>query len=269
MISISTLIGFSTVIGLFVYSVQSSTPNYFLFLNLPSLALVLGGTFAATFVSYGAKNVMLAMGDVISLFLTDKFSQKALRKDIARFMEWNRMLRGQGITAVEESLSAKERKDSIIMHGVELMSSGYDSKNINYMLSLTAQNRLQEMKRRINILNALTSFAPAFGMVGTIVGLVVMLDSLEGDMGALGSGLALALITTLYGIMIAQMIFKPAATQLNQRVMSSAYRDTLIIEGFSVLPLKLETMMVQDRLNSLLNSDLHYQTDAQAKDKKG
>ncbi|NQY41892.1 MAG: MotA/TolQ/ExbB proton channel family protein [Legionellales bacterium] len=268
MISVSTLVGFSTVVGLFIYSVKTSTTNYFIFLNIPSLSLVLGGTFAATFVSYGARNVFIAMGDVFSLFLPSKYNQKALRKDIARFMEWNRMLRSQGITAIEESLTKAEQKDNIITHGIELLSSGYDSKNINYMLSLTAQNRFQEMKRRINILNSLTSFAPAFGMVGTIVGLVVMLDHLEGDIGALGQGLALALITTLYGIMLAQMFFKPAATQLNQRLMLSSYRDKLIIEGFSVLPLKLETMMVQDRLNSLLNSELHYQTETET-EKKG
>ncbi len=259
MISVSTLIGFSSVIGLFIYSVKTSTSNYFIFLNIPSLMLVLGGTLAATFVSYGAKNVFLSIGDIISLFLPSKYSQKALRLDIARFMEWNRMLRSQGITAIEESLTKNERKDNIIVQGIELLSSGYDSKNINYMLSLTAQNRFQEMKRRINVLNSLTSFAPAFGMVGTVVGLVVMLDHLEGDIGALGQGLALALITTLYGIMLAQMLFKPASTQLNQRLMLSSYRDKLIIEGFSILPLKLETMIVQDRLNSLLTADFHYQ----------
>lgn len=263
MISISTIIGFSAVVGLFVFSVISSTSNYFIFFNLPSIALVLGGAFAATFVSYGASNVMSAMGDVISLFLPSKYSQKALRNDIARFMEWNRLLRSQGITALEENVTAKERKDSIISHGMELLSSGYDSKNINYMLSLTAQNRFQQMKRRINILHSLSSFSPAFGMVGTIIGLVVMLDHLEGDIAALGSGLALALITTLYGIMLAQMLFKPAATQLNQRLLLSSYRDKLIIEGFSLLPLKLETMMVQDRLNSLLNSDLRYEANTQ------
>jgi len=102
-------------------------------------------------------------------------------------------------------------------------------------------------------------------MVGTVIGLVVMLDHLEGDLSALGSGLALALITTLYGIVLAQMLFKPSATQLHQRLMMMAYRDQLIIEGFTLLPLKLETMIVQDRLNSLLNADMHYQTEIQQK----
>ena len=263
MISVSTLIGFSSVIGLFVYSVHASTSNWHIFLNIPSMFLVLGGTFAATFVSYGARQVFYALGDVLSLFKTSKYSQKALRGDIARFMEWNRLLRAQGITAIEESLTKQEKKDMIIAHGMELLSSGYDSKNVSYMLSLTAQNRFQQIKRRINVLNSLSSFAPAFGMVGTIVGLIVMLEHMEGDISALGSGMALALITTLYGIMLAQMLFKPAATQLHQRLLLSSYRDKLIIEGFSLLPLKLETMMVQDRLNSLLNSDLRYQTEGQ------
>ena len=96
-------------------------------------------------------------------------------------------------------------------------------------------------------------YAPGFGMVGTIVGLIIMLDNMNGDMAALGQGLALALITTLYGVVLSNLFFKPAANQVTEKQETWYFRNQLVTEGFVLLAEKRDPMFVQDRLNAYLH----------------
>jgi chemotaxis protein MotA len=96
-------------------------------------------------------------------------------------------------------------------------------------------------------------------MVGTIIGLVIMLDNMNGDMAALGKGLALALITTLYGVVLANLIFKPAANQVTEKQEALYFRDQMIVEGFVLLAEKRDAFFMQDRLNAYLNPSMRFQ----------
>lgn len=77
--------------------------------------------------------------------------------------------------------------------------------------------------------------APAFGMVGTLIGLIIMLDNMGNDPCQIGAGLAVALVTTLYGIMLARLVFAPAAALLQQREEIFRFRNYMIVEGLSML----------------------------------
>jgi chemotaxis protein MotA len=102
------------------------------------------------------------------------------------------------------------------------------------------------------VLNTMAVYSPGFGMVGTIVGLIIMLDNLNGDMAGLGKGLALALITTLYGVLLANLFFKPAANQVTEKQETMYFRHQLISEGFILMCEKRDALYVQDRLNAFL-----------------
>jgi chemotaxis protein MotA len=93
-------------------------------------------------------------------------------------------------------------------------------------------------------------YAPGFGMVGTIVGLIIMLDNMGDDMANLGKGLALALITTLYGVLLANLLFKPTAAQVTEKQEQEYFRNQLITDGFVLLAEKKDALVVQDRLNA-------------------
>ena len=104
----------------------------------------------------------------------------------------------------------------------------------------------------------MASFAPAFGMVGTVIGLIIMLDKMGNDPSALGKGLAFALITTLYGVLLAQLLLRPAAEKVKQKQEVLRFRNLLITEGFVLLGENRDSILIQDMLNSFLDPDSHF-----------
>ena len=86
----------------------------------------------------------------------------------------------------------------------------------------------------VTILDTMAQFAPSFGMIGTLVGLVIMLSNMSGDPTAIGAGMAVALITTLHGVLFANLFFKPAARKLEQQYSIIKYRDTILLGNIYV-----------------------------------
>jgi chemotaxis protein MotA len=103
----------------------------------------------------------------------------------------------------------------------------------------------------------MASHAPAFGMVGTLVGMVTMLCHLNGDITGIGSNLAIAFLSTLYGVVSARMVYMPAASKLRQEVEKSRFRNQLITEGMVMLVNNKSPMCIQDRLNSFMRPENH------------
>ena len=118
-----------------------------------------------------------------------------------------------------------------------------------------------------NILRSMGGTAPAFGMIGTLIGLIVMLDAMGSNPEMLGPGLAVALNTTLYGVMLARMIFVPAANKLQQRQEILRFRHELMVEGFALLAEKRSPRFIQDRMNSFLDPSIRFNIDQQMKDR--
>ena len=142
---------------------------------------------------------------------------------------------------------------------MELLSSGHTNHDIRTILTDDMDAFWQRMTVESKVLNTMAVYSPGFGMVGTIIGLVIMLDNMNGDMAALGKGLALALITTLYGVVLANLIFKPAANQVTEKQEALYFRDQMIVEGFVLLAEKRDAFFIQDRLNAYLNPSMRFQ----------
>ena len=106
---------------------------------------------------------------------------------------------------------------------------------------------------------------PAFGMIGTLVGLVIMLGNLDNP-AALGPALSVALITTLYGVLFARLIFMPAASKIEQREQIVRFRNYLIVEGLVLLADQKSPRAIQDRMNSYLDPAIHFNIDKMKKD---
>ena len=104
-------------------------------------------------------------------------------------------------------------------------------------------------------------------MIGTLIGLIVMLDTMGSDPSAVGAGLAVALNTTLYGVLLARLIFVPAAYKLQQRQEILRFRHDLVVEGIALLAEKRSLRFIQDRMNSFLDPTNRFNIDQQMKDR--
>ena len=104
--------------------------------------------------------------------------------------------------------------------------------------------------------------APAFGMVGTLGGLNGMLGAMGGSPEDLGAGLAVAMLTTLYGVLFARVLFLPAASKMQQREQIFKFRNSILVEGFALLAEKKSPRFMQDALNAFLDPSIHYDIDA-------
>lgn len=250
--SFSTLIGFCAGIGLFVFAVMSSTSNYQIFVSISSLALVLGSTLAASLISYSTMDVLCAVKSMMQTFLHSPTSQRHLREIAQRFVDWSTIYRQGGVAALESSLTPADLKDEYVRDGIEMIGAGYKNHDIRILLTDQMDATWQRHTLESKVLNTMAVYSPGFGMVGTIVGLIIMLDNLNGDMAGLGKGLALALITTLYGVVLANLFFKPAANQVTEKQETMYFRHQLIMEGFVLLAEKRDALYIQDRLNAYL-----------------
>jgi chemotaxis protein MotA len=133
-----------------------------------------------------------------------------------------------------------------------MVVSDYSSEEVRVMMETAADACYERDSVPVDVLVAMSSHGPAFGMVGTLVGMVAMLCSLGNDVSNIGPSLAVAFLSTLYGVLSARMVYMPAASKLRQKVTNRRFRNYLITEGLVMLVSSKTPMFIQDRLNSFL-----------------
>ena len=261
--SIGTIIGFLAGIGLFVYAIisgqDSSAPPYpWVFLLPNSLLMVLGGTIAATFIAFKDNYVIQAFKEMVKIFKHLDINSKTIYNDVGKIIGWAEIVRKGGIQELQNKFNVDENKSPVIKYSMEMVLDGGKSENISRLTEDFIDTTYDRKMHVVTILDTMAQFAPAFGMIGTLVGLVIMLSNMSGDPIAIGGGMAVALITTLHGVLFANLFFKPAARKLEQQYSIIKYRDMVLLEGISMLPNKPHPYTVQDHLNRYLDSSNHF-----------
>jgi len=258
-LSLGTLIGIIAGFGLCIYAVVSSTDNYIMFLSPASLMMVVGGTFAASMIAYQERYVGKALKDMFSILIHKPINPKTLFADVGNVIEWSKIIRTKGINGIEEETEAMGKNiDPFTKFGADLLITGYEGYELRQLLTDFMDSMYERSMIQPKILQTMSAFAPAFGMIGTLVGLIIMLDNMGGDPSALGKGLSIALLTTLYGVLLAQLIFKPSYYKLKQKHDIIRFRNNLLLEGFVMLAAKTDSITIQDKLNSFLDPQMHY-----------
>ena len=257
-ISFSTLFGILIGAALFIYAIVSSTDNYIMFVSASSFLLVIGGTLAATMIAYQGRYVTKTLVSLLSIIGPFNLNAKSIFGDVARIIEFSSIAKKEGPLGIEKILTEKEKKDPLIFFGVNLLTSGYNGNDVRMMLEDALESLFQRNMVQANILNSMASFCPAFGMIGTLVGLVIMFEKMGSDIGAIGKGMALALLTTLYGVLITNLFFKPASEKVRQREEIFRFRNLLIMEGLSMIADGKDSLTIQDRLNSFMDPKVHF-----------
>lgn len=259
--SFATILGVIIGFGLFIGSVILSTDNYLVFLNAPSFIMVVGGTFAATFVAYEARYVILSLRGLQSILFTNKIGRGILTQEVGRVIRWGYIIQKNGLPGLESDAGKIRQYDRFLGFGIDLVISGYTGQEVREILATTVESTFERNTIQADILKNMGTTAPAFGMIGTLVGLIIMLDKMGDDPSALGPGMAVALITTLYGVLFSRLILLPAANKVQQREEIVRFRNYLVAEGLALLAERKSPRYIQDRMNAFLDPSIHFSID--------
>jgi chemotaxis protein MotA len=243
---IATLIGLVAGFGLLIISILMGE-GAGIFVNPPAFLVVVGGMMAATLINY-------PLGDVMSVFATVKnaFIHKASSPQvlIEKLVSFATVARREGILALEGH--ASDAGDEFLEKSVQLAIDGTAPELIKDIL--TTELAFMEDRHAMgqSILSTMGAFAPAFGMIGTLLGLVQMLAVLD-DPSKIGMGMAVALLTTLYGAVMANLVFLPAAGKLKVRTSNEILAKEIIIEGILSIQSGDNPRVVEQKLKAFVS----------------
>jgi chemotaxis protein MotA len=214
-----------------------------LYLNPAGLALVLGGTLAGVIIAYPL-NSLLNLGRQIGNLRQGGRDPEVLAHT---FMQLSELKRKQGVRAAENM--ARQEGNTFLALGVALMADNRGLPEIRQRLDQEMDMFITKREAEISILSLVGRLAPAFGLAGTVVGLIRMLHGLS-DPNMVASGMSVALLTTFYGIMLANLIVLPLERKLREALREEAVEMTLISEGVIGLALDENRAAIASRLRS-------------------
>src|SRR5690554_527423 len=217
-----------------------------IFLSLESLMIVLGGTLARTMVSYSGAD-LLKIPHLIRIALTNiHFNSDEIINILVQFAE---KARREGLLALEQDVM--EIDDNFLQKGVQLVVDGTDPELVRNIMETKLTFLEERHSRGQKIMSTMGQLSPAFGMIGTLIGLIQMLSQLD-DPGNLGSGMAVALITTLYGALMANLLFIPLANKLRVRSEQEILLKEVMIEGILSIQAGENPRIVEEKLSAFL-----------------
>lgn len=222
---IATIIGLVGGTACIVMSVITSGGTMMGIIDIPSVFMTIGGSFCALMIVAPLKDVLTTMKVMGKVFKIPDFGEKMLVQNMVALSE---KARREGILALEEGLD--DLDDEFMKTGLRLVVDGTDGAVIRGIM----ESEMGQIEARhmgfIGIVNQWAGYAPGFGMIGTVLGLVGMLRNLE-DKSSLGPNMAVALITTLYGCLLANWILGPIAQKLSGQNATEMRTKEMVIEG--------------------------------------
>lgn len=242
---VTTVIGIVTGAGLLFLAIFQGG-GVGMFINIPALMITAGGTIAATLINYPLGDIVRVIGVVRNAFLSQMASPE---KTIARLVAFAEKARRDGLLALEKDLKGVD--DKFMKGGLELAIDGLDPDLVTSMLNMELNFLTERHRRGQGMFKAMGKFAPAFGMLGTLIGLIQMLRSIE-DPSSIGPGMAVALITTFYGTLIANLICLPLAGKLENISEHEVMIKNLVIEGIRSIQSGDSPRVVERKLKSFL-----------------
>jgi chemotaxis protein MotA len=230
----------------FAVSILIGGASPIIYIDIPSVVMVFGSTFLAVFMAN-------PMGRVFGLF---KYFMVMVRlpsyepeKTIRIMVEFSERARREGLLALEDNL--QELDDEFMRRGIQLVVDGTDPEVIKKILYNDANQISERHSANIKVFDSLGALFPAYGMLGTLVGLIAMLANLA-DQSSLGAGMSLALITTLYGSMGANMFCIPIVAKLTDRNKDEMLFKEIIIEGVLSIQSGDNPRILQEKLVAFL-----------------
>lgn len=240
----------ATIIGLIsgtllILSAILMGGSLFLFINLPGVLIVLGGSVATTFIKFTMADAIGSIGVAMKAFLVKMESPDAIISDMVSYAK---IAKKEGLIALEK----EKPNDSFSAKALLYLSDGFDEGLIENMLSKDISLTVQRHSTGQGVFKSMGDSAPAFGMIGTLIGLVQMLANMS-DPSSIGPAMAIALLTTLYGAIIANLVCLPIAEKLSLRCKHEQINKRIIVEGAVGITRGIAPMVLEESLKIYLS----------------
>lgn len=246
---ITTIVGLIAGFTLIVMGILSGG-TMSAFIDPPSLLITLGGTLAGTLINHPLNQMVGLVSVGMKSFFWSSLPSTELIEKIVGFAE---TARREGILALEQAV--QEVDDAFMSTGIRLAVDGTEPELIQTILETELSFVEERHKAGANMFTYMGSAGPAFGMIGTLVGLVNMLQNLD-DPSALGPGMATALITTFYGAVVANLIFIPISGKLKIRSAEELLQKRMIMEGIMSIQSGDNPRIVEQKLATFIAPSL-------------
>ena len=267
---LGTLIGLLAGISIIILGILSAGGEIAWFWNFNSILIVLGGTFAATMVNLPLKAVSNIFNILKNVFRAEDYDYTGIIEEVVNKAT---KARKDGLLSLEADLSGM--KDGFFKNGIELAINEKDTKRLRTFLNLEMNNIQSRHIAGQELFLYMASYAPAFGMLGTVLGLIIMMMNFttgggDIDLGAdysvadrfseLLRGMGLALITTFYGVFMANMIFLPIGGKLKRRSENEMMLKNIVVEGIISIHAREHPILIREKLMTFVPSQYRYNT---------
>ena len=240
---LATLLGLIGTIG-FILAAIFMGGDFAQFVNIPSVAIVIGGTMMVVLMKFPLSHTFGAFKIALKAFFHKPEKASEL---INQSVELSEIARKEGILGLESA----EVKNKFLKSGIMLVVDGHDPQFVRKMLSKDINLAIERHDEGVSIFKSIGDVAPAMGMIGTLIGLVQMMANMD-DPKTIGPAMAVALLTTLYGAIIANAIALPIADKLALRSREESTNRSLIIESISAIQEGLNPRIVEELLKVYL-----------------
>jgi len=242
---IATILGLATAIGLVVTSIQMGG-SLASFVDPVSLLIVVGGTIGATLVNYPLREVLRAISVGMKTFMSKVEDPKVM---ISQLIELSQIVRKDGILAMENQVGSFENQ--FLKKAIQMAIDGQEPAIIDDILHSEIEKASDRHALGAEIFFIMGGFAPAFGMIGTLVGLVLMLQNMD-DPSTIGPSMSVALLTTFYGALLANIFFIPMAGKLKTLSKNEMLGHEIVISGVQSLVAGENPRVMEQRLMGFL-----------------
>jgi len=256
---LATIVGILAGIGLMVMAILSQGEPLSTFKDIGSVLIVIGGSFAALLVSLPLYRVLQSMKVVKKVLFSQRADPEKLIKDLVGYAE---IARRDGILSLENKTG--EMDDAFIVRGIQMAVDGTDPEMIEQIMTSELSALIERHKVGKKIFDLLTKYAPAFGMIGTLIGLIIMLQHMD-DPSKIGGGMAVALLTTLYGAVAGNLIFGPIADKLGTRSQEEILMKEIVIRGVMAIQSGDNPRIVEQKLRTYLPAKVRGGEDEEAR----
>lgn len=246
--TVSTVLGAIFALLSLIYVIKETNVPITLFIDKSGLVLVVIGTFSAMMLSFSILEIKRVFYIVTQIFFKNEKNMSEVALDILKYCEESR--------ASGFNLEKGKSVHPFISDCVVMINDGYSSDEIRSMLEKRIQTYANKEQNDIGIIKSLVKYPPAFGMLGTVIGLIAMMAGMntEGGMKDVGINMAVALTTTLYGLLIANFMFKPIADNLAGRSERNFTLRNMVMECMLMAKEKKSVIIIQDVANSFLTA---------------
>lgn len=243
---VATIIGVFTAFGLVIGAIAAGG-NLGAFVDPSSLLIVVGGTIGAVLINYPLKSVLGSLRVARHAF---KVGLKTPEETIAKIVDYAGKARSGGLLEIEEEL--KNNDDPFLVRGLQLVLDGQPPEAIKEIME-TEIGYLEERHRvGAEIFSTFAMYSPALGLVGTLIGLVQMLQAMD-DPSTIGPAMAVALLTTFYGAVLANMLFNPIAGKLRTRNSEEVMVRELTMTGVLAIAAGNNPRIVEQQLHAYMS----------------